>query len=806
MKQLFFTHFLLITLGFLMGSQGRGFSQEPPPNNFCQDALALVVYASLEEAIPVEGDTRNSTDGAQAGIPVCSANWYRDDVWYSFTAPHTEGTLVYLVEVEVGTSSTDMNGFGLAAYTSCDADPANQPIYCRNNPTLNRAQICADAGQTIYLRVWSADGGADNWTAGWGTFRIIVYASDPFEETEAKVLWGDQPGQGDFDGGLNDWTLQGIQCSGGQPSENALWVHSITGMPVYAVDWAFIEPLKSRTACNGSMLWDGGNLNTGLGTCPRPHEGALISPIIDISAFNVDDVSAIFFQSLERSSSGRQYLDYSLDGGLTWIENEINTEKNLTASGTGAGYYNEEYRVPLPGAAGAANLRLRFRFAGQFYWWIVDDVRIIERECNNLSANPFFAMAPYGAWHVDQLSDFAVMIDVESLGACPQTNVKVDFEIRNEAGELVYEQTRDIGTLQPNQLDENTLFEMCASLPQGTPVGRYFGSYTVYSDSIDFNPTDNVQHFEFVVHQRLMSMDVPEGTYTGIRPGGTPSKYMMANYYYIPRGANYRMCEAEIGISNATLMADIGGDVLVYLFEWDDLNGDGNMQFNSEANRIAFNQYFFEPGDPNNAIYTIELLDENDPNFSPCVQLKDDQGYVLAVEYIPPFGSQDQYLFVLSQPGSVANFRATWFAHNPSGAGGLGANCSPHRGLGVSTNDSDNIQFFGSFNSGATPVIRMVLDGVVSTDPVEDVSEVQFRLWPNPVSDLLRVEFDNPMYQDRAVLRIIDLQGRVVAEEWGIDLTQGVWMHDVSRLSNGIYFLSLVSKEGVQTERFIVQH
>lgn len=781
--------------------------QVPPPNDKCIDAIELTIYETEEEAIRVSGDTRNSTDGALSGIPVCSANWYRDDVWFKITTPDEVNDGGYSIRVYFGEEPDDINDVGIALYNSCDPVPGNTPFFCANNPANGTAIACLQPNQTIYIRVWSAAGDPPNWEAGWGTFRIAAFERNEKEDGLTNVLWGDDPGEGDFAGGINDWTTIGISCTGGAPAENAQWVWDPIGSALSGA-YAGGQRLTSRTVCNGAMVFNSDFMDNngvpgppfGTGPCPSPQEGALLSPLIDLSVFNVNSVSVEFHQNLRQFSSS-YFVGYSTDGGTVWTDIQINEAVPLNS-----GHINEVLRIPLPGAAGSPNLQLRFRIEGDYYYWVIDDVRIVEQECNNLRANPFFSMAPYGGWHVDQLSDFALIIDIENMGSCPQHNVKVDFEVRNEDGDVLYAQSNDYGTLQPNQLNENTLFEICAELPAGTPPGRYFGSYTVYSDSIDFNPADNVQRFEFLVHESVMSMDIPGGTYSGIRPGGTPTKYTMANYYYIPRGSGYRICEAEVGISNAVGMADIGGDVLVYLFEWDDLNNDGNMQF-TEANRIAFNQYFFEPGDPNNSIYTIELLDENDPNFEPCVDLKDDQGYVLAVEYIPPFGFPNEYLFVLSQSGAVANFRATWFAHNPTGAGGLGANCNvKHRGLGVATNDADMIQFFGSFNSGATPVIRMVLDKISTTDPVVESTNVNFRLWPNPVSDLLRIEFDNPRYQDRVILRITDLQGRVVAEEQAIDTMQGVWVRDVSGLGNGIYFLSLISNAGVQTERFIVQH
>lgn len=791
---------------------------QPPANDLCVNAIELTVYEAEADAVPIDGDTRNSTDGALSNIPVCSANWYRDDVWYKFTATHLEGRQLYNIRVDFGDFGSDISGFGIALYDNCDALPGNVPFFCANEPGENRAVLCMNPGQEVIIRVWSADGDAGNWEAGWGTFRISAFYGESFESEDVTVLWGDEPGQGDFDGGLGDWTTLGILCNGA-PAENAQWTWTESGIGVYTFGpYGGISAIKSRSFCNGAAIFDSGYLDLGetgvggSGTCPwQDHEGALISPVIDISAFDVEGISVLFNQSMQRFVLGRHFLDYSTDGGASWTEIEINTEKTYLSTNpdTGEGYYNEEYRVPLPGAEGSANLRIRFRFSGVAYWWVIDDVRIIERECNNLRANDFFAVAPYGSWQIDQLSDFALIIDVENLGACLQTNVVVDFEIRNEGDEVIYTQSLEYGDIEASVVDENRLFTACAELPAGTPPGTYTGRYQVRSDSVDFNPNNTFREFTFTVDNTILSMDIPGGTYFGSRPGGTYGKFRLGNHYFVKSGTDLntgeqlQICTAEIGIGNADAIADIGGDVLVYLYTWEDANGDGDPQ-DSELERIAFNQYFFEPGDPNNSIYMIDLLNENDPNFEPCVDLQDETHYVLVIEYIPPFSFPDDFLNILLQAGSVANFSATNFAHTPVAGQGLGSTCGPHYGMVLSRDDED-LFAIGSFTGGPTPVIRMVIDRVVSTDPVVENQDYNVMIIPNPVSDVMQVNIDFGRSMDRVVLRVTDVQGRVVMDETRSFMEQDSWIKPVSHLANGTYFLSIITDQGVRTERFVVQ-
>ena len=135
----------------------------------------------------------------------------------------------------------------------------------------------------------------------------------PFEETPAeKVLWGNEPGQGDFDGGLNGWSSVTIECNGA-PSELDTWKWDADGILDEGLLSLGVAP--GPTFCNGMMAFDsdfldnGGNVevdpNTGnatvqagAGDCAAPQLGELVSPIIDISG---SDVVGSKFRILSRN-------------------------------------------------------------------------------------------------------------------------------------------------------------------------------------------------------------------------------------------------------------------------------------------------------------------------------------------------------------------------------------------------------------------------------------------------------------------------------------------------------------------------
>jgi hypothetical protein len=76
----------------------------------------------------------------------------------------------------------------------------------------------------------------------------------------------------------------------------------------------------------------------------------------------------------------------------------------------------------------------------------------------------------------------------------------------------------------------------------------------------------------------------------------------------------------------------------------------------------------------------------------------------------------------------------------------------------------------------------------------------QISLSPNPSTGSLHVAADRPLHQ--AALRIVDVHGReVYARQFGNFVSSEI---DLSTVANGIYLVSMASKEGVMVERLVV--
>ncbi|MGB0839986.1 MAG: hypothetical protein ACPGXL_07595, partial [Chitinophagales bacterium] len=344
------------------------------PNNHCATATSLPLDTDLANCTLTEGDFT----GANASItPItfCDSQVGTTDLWYNFTtnADLPRNGIFIAAEFDASTNSSDISNVGIAVYESCDASAFYAT--CMSSDAGNNALLlpssCIAPETTYWVRIWSRLSNEEN------TFRICAF-EDTNGLSSKEVLWGENVGEGDFSGGLNEWTTTGLLA------DTDLWEWDEKSRAIGAFT---VSVLESRTRCNGAALFNADKLTSGgdadAVSQPYPiHAGELISPIIDLSNALAP---AIQFTQLFRGLNGSNntgvntqrgaLLSYSLDGGQTWNTPTIindNLDFNEFSPNT------DIKTIPMGDAAGASEFRMKFIFDGDFYFWIVDDVMIID--------------------------------------------------------------------------------------------------------------------------------------------------------------------------------------------------------------------------------------------------------------------------------------------------------------------------------------------------------------------------------------------------------------------------------------------
>ncbi|MCW3070120.1 MAG: hypothetical protein JWO44_10 [Bacteroidetes bacterium] len=128
-------------------------------------------------------------------------------------------------------------------------------------------------------------------------------------------------------------------------------------------------------------------------------------------------------------------------------------------------------------------------------------------------------------------------------------------------------------------------------------------------------------------------------------------------------------------------------------------------------------------------------------------------------------------------------------------------------GVDKNTNSQNNV-YYNSAGSWLHPpfagslMIRPILGSAAETVGIAEQAarKDEFLVYPNPASDKLFIQ--TTASADKAIAcTIMDLFGRTVITEKNISLSEPV---DLSALSNGVYFIRLVSGNTVSTHKFIV--
>lgn len=110
--------------------------------------------------------------------------------------------------------------------------------------------------------------------------------------------------------------------------------------------------------------------------------------------------------------------------------------------------------------------------------------------------------------------------------------------------------------------------------------------------------------------------------------------------------------------------------------------------------------------------------------------------------------------------------------------------------------------------AGQTVAIRLHLAGFeppVGTDDIVELDAAKVTLAPNPVSDLLNVNFNLEATADEVQLIMTDVSGKIITSEQYEQVYNQSLQMNMRNLPAGTYFLSIATPEGYRVERVVKQ-
>ncbi|MCW8896743.1 MAG: T9SS type A sorting domain-containing protein, partial [Flavobacteriales bacterium] len=413
------------------------------------------------------------------------------------------------------------------------------------------------------------------------------------------------------------------------------------------------------------------------------------------------------------------------------------------------------------------NIYLRFHWASgaSHYFWMVDDIAVIETPSNDLVGfNGFYGsqlgLLPYTRIPVAQNQPIVFSQEVTNVGAATQTGTIVTASINSGA---VY-----AGTSTPISLP--TLTSDSLSPPAFTPATTVGVPHTleliVSSDFTDFNPTDNVEAFApFEISQYIYALDnfaTTPGNGGGPRPAPSTSvEYEAGNFFDIVANDNVHKIDVVIGTNPVNVGQTI--DAVLY-----DASGTAFV----ELGRTAF--YTVTNADLGKKV-SLDLVDANTGLPLP-VAVTAGSFYFAAVHAFTEF----YYGISGSSPSNTSRGGVASLIYYPN-----------------MVNPNTNENFFTT----QTPMVRLNFD---AGNSVEELSNnTSFSVFPNPSNGDFNISL-NSQNAEMLTLTVNNIVGQTVMTKQVRVAGQTNETISLAGFDKGVYFLTIDNNKEKQTVKLIV--
>ncbi len=600
-----------------------------------------------------------------------------------------------------------------------------------------------------------------------------------------NVIWED-----DFSSGISNWTNQG--GINGTTNPTPIWEYrgpNTTPDTATGTRGAYgnNRRIESLTWQNGFVIFDSDYLdnagivgNFGGGAVPAPHYGELISPVIDLS--NHPNAQIEFYQFFRQFNSFTEIM-LSNDGGTTWVDTILVNGDIETNNATAA----NSYQVFDVSAVGGGQSQFRFKFSfrddgGSYYFWQIDDVRVIETPDNDLAILPTYTDAQgllfrssviaddrdadYGYIPQNQLSDVTFQAIVENLGKVDQPNTKVNFDV---VGPTNFNQDAPAQTAAAFDVYS---FDNSGNLFTPVNQGLYEVTMTVSSDSTDrdpdpFRPSNNSYTTDFNVSDSAMGVARMRST---TRLGTTSFNQGEDGI----RFANLIELTQEDTITSVTLGLSVitRPGATVYLTVRDTFpNFVGNVT--SDFANILVESDFYEitPEDSINGFATIPIPEVL--NGTPQDRVLSPDWYIVSAEL---YSSGNTYDIAILDDGTVTQpWYATLFYYPPQ-----------QRWY----SNGNGMQIWANFGDASSPV------GVEEND-------VEFSLTPNPAQNMVQVNLNAEQNADFHVV-ITNISGQVMKSETFNNVNYINQNISLQNFAAGMYTVQVRSADQVITKKLVV--
>lgn len=629
------------------------------------------------------------------------------------------------------------------------------------------------------------------------TVLCMLGLSTLYLNAQFQIIWGGPADPNStFAGGINGWTTQGLASSDPTKADSAIWYWSATSSGAGGAYYTGLGPINSPSRTNGAMVFNSDLLdNAGtpgvppnpppkIGKAPAPHTGVLTSPVINCSTFNSVVVK---FNQFYRNYQSTTWVDVSNDGGNIWTPFQVNEEIGSNALTP----TNSQKLIDISSvAANQANVQIRFRFDGEYYFWIIDDVQLVKLPDYNMAINSvFYTPASYRQPKSQICQDtFVFSAEINNKGGIAQTNVVLRGEILDIDRRTVLFTDSVIVARMETTDDSLTVRTDNFFVPNKLDFGKYYIRWTVYAKDAtgtDAVPNDNVKLDSFEVSLDKF-VKAPRHT-GGVRAGGN-TRYVFGSLYrtsdcwnandqFIATQALYRLVTNAggtlAGYTTSIYLMKVKDDVDAGFTNFENMN-----DIASNSVEIVSAESFTCTTEANYENIMVPLTDFN--NAGGKVFLNRASRYFLGVDH------------PATPAGAVPTFHAI-------------SNEKDYIGQGFSNFviDDGGTWYGGAFGRGYTPIMELTIELLTKNDD-KPLPESVMNIYPNPViTNELKVELNFDKATD-ANLTVADINGKLLSFEPHKAVTQETININTSELKAGNYLIRVSTDEGTRTKQFTV--
>ncbi len=638
-----------------------------------------------------------------------------------------------------------------------------------------------------------------------------------------------------FDTTLQGWTTVGIASADPAKAENAVWVLAPNGDAGTGA-WSTGDLPIGSPSGGGALLFDsdgldnGGNQGdefVGTGAAPAPQRGEITSPALDFS--NETTVILGFYQYYRYFANDRfsdfttpnSSLEVSGDGGTTWTSYVLNEELLPNRSTRSSDVIAMDISEV---AAGQSDVRVKFVWDGEYYYWLIDDVTFYNSWGLNLAIldytninnfqTPDFVM-------VDDTADLEVMIANQG-DADITDSIMVWTRILDDNLDVVFS---DTGYLEGLNLGDTAIWDFDEHwVPELLPQSGVDESYNVVynvrmkgdTTPETIAPDDNLEFQAFLISD-LSFRKVPGGDgfgFTGEVQEGTFEDFAFANYYELPASFTENLKITQIPFEAFSTDEDdplVGKSVIGYVVKLpDDVVEQNAVLLNGQVNLVNFDfdgsldaliqqgsvigigsyQFSIADDEPGAGPFNL-MVNDFETNENPVI-LEPGNKYLIAIQYI---GAANTIAQEISR--SYKLYQISTLSYYPSFGGfrllGTRASEPGEEPVRRATTYAENVAAIGVETEFVT---------AVDEDPLPEGS---VKIYPNPASDFIQVDINFANALD-ATIFIADAQGKIIGADVIERALQEQRTYQMNRFPSGTYIVRVSTREGTKTEHVIVAH